>query len=224
MANRFKCPACNASLNAPDDKTGKRIHCPRCGQEMRIPPPPRGESIPWALSEEAEPTKAIVHAAPASIGPPKVVFVANQSKRSPALLIMSVLCVAMITVLVLFVIKFGSVKDGKATMSVDRPFVTINDIWFYMLTIGLPASYFIMLAWIVKDCRNRSVDNGIMWMIIIAVFHIFGLIIYLSSRPDGSLIHCERCANKRLPYVRYCPHCKHDVGTMPGMPGIVRSY
>jgi hypothetical protein len=36
---RFACPACNAAMNAPDGKAGKKAVCPRCGQRLRIPAP-----------------------------------------------------------------------------------------------------------------------------------------------------------------------------------------
>jgi predicted Zn finger-like uncharacterized protein len=63
------------------------------------------------------------------------------------------------------------------------------------------------MIWVVRDARNRSVDNGVMWMVVVFFFPLLGLLVYLASRPAGRLILCTKCNNKRLDYVKTCPHC-----------------
>jgi hypothetical protein len=65
----------------------------------------------------------------------------------------------------------------------------------------------LMLIWVVRDARNRSVDNGVIWMLLVAVFGLFALLIYFASRPHGRLIHCSDCRNWKLDYAKTCPHC-----------------
>jgi uncharacterized membrane protein YhaH (DUF805 family) len=83
------------------------------------------------------------------------------------------------------------------------------------IAILMAVAWILMLVFVVKDCRNRSVDNGALWMLTVAFTHFVGLLVYLASRPPGSLIGCEYCGNRRLPYVlpyvAVCPHCRREV-------------
>ena len=72
--------------------------------------------------------------------------------------------------------------------------------------------FVVLLAiWVIRDCRNRSIENGIFWMLLIFPFNVLALIIYLASRPNGTLVRCEHCRNQRLAFVGVCPHCHCDV-------------
>ena len=42
MSIRFACPACNAVMNAPDNKAGLKVSCLHCGQRLLVPGPPPG--------------------------------------------------------------------------------------------------------------------------------------------------------------------------------------
>jgi hypothetical protein len=64
---------------------------------------------------------------------------------------------------------------------------------------------------VIRDTRNRSVENGVMWMLLIVPLNGVALLIYLASRPHGSLIGCEKCGNRRLAFVGVCPHCRQPV-------------
>jgi hypothetical protein len=65
----------------------------------------------------------------------------------------------------------------------------------------------LLLAWVAKDAKNRGIDGGAVWVIVILFTHWIGLLVYLASRPSGHLIVCGRCRNKKLNYVLSCPHC-----------------
>jgi DNA-directed RNA polymerase subunit M/transcription elongation factor TFIIS len=41
---RFKCPACQKILKAPDEASGRKTHCPRCGQQLLIPSPVQAQA------------------------------------------------------------------------------------------------------------------------------------------------------------------------------------
>jgi hypothetical protein len=69
----------------------------------------------------------------------------------------------------------------------------------------------LLAIWVIRDSRNRSVENGVLWMLLIFPFNGLALIIYLASRPHGSLIPCENCGSKRLTFVGVCPHCRLPV-------------
>jgi predicted RNA-binding Zn-ribbon protein involved in translation (DUF1610 family) len=78
--------------------------------------------------------------------------------------------------------------------------------------VALYVMMVILLAiWVVRDARNRSIENGVIWMLLIFPLNGLALLIYLASRPNGTLIRCERCRCWRLPYVGVCPHCRSTV-------------
>jgi hypothetical protein len=81
---------------------------------------------------------------------------------------------------------------------------------FLMLICVAPLVYLLVdiliLVWVVKDARARNTDGAI-WALIILVSGILGLIVYVASRPQGVLIACPRCGNKRLMASHRCPHC-----------------
>jgi hypothetical protein len=44
-------------------------------------------------------------------------------------------------------------------------------------------------------------------MILVMLTGIIGLIIYIFTRPQGNLVPCPQCANKRLQVSAKYPHC-----------------
>jgi hypothetical protein len=65
----------------------------------------------------------------------------------------------------------------------------------------------LLLVWVARDARNRGVDGGAVWVLIILVTGLLGLIIYVAARPHGMLRRCDICGNKRLVHAKLCPHC-----------------
>jgi tetrahydromethanopterin S-methyltransferase subunit D len=64
-----------------------------------------------------------------------------------------------------------------------------------------------LLVWVARDAKNRGMDNAVMWMILVFFTSFIGLIIYIFSRPQGNLVECPSCKNKRLQASAKCPHC-----------------
>jgi hypothetical protein len=57
---RFACPACNAVMNASDNKVGLKVSCLHCGQRLQIPGPPRGTVLATSLpTTQSASTKAL---------------------------------------------------------------------------------------------------------------------------------------------------------------------
>ena len=65
----------------------------------------------------------------------------------------------------------------------------------------------ILLIWVAKDAKARNLDGAGMWMAIVFFLGPLGLVIYIFSRPQGNLISCRTCGNKRLQVSAKCPHC-----------------
>jgi hypothetical protein len=64
-----------------------------------------------------------------------------------------------------------------------------------------------LLVWVARDAKARGMDSAVMWMILVALTGLIGLVIYLFSRPQGDVVQCPNCGNKRLRASTQCPHC-----------------
>ena len=65
----------------------------------------------------------------------------------------------------------------------------------------------LLLVWVARDAKARGLDNGILWMLLVFFTSFVGLIIYLLARPQGNLVECPNCHNKKLQAAVRCPHC-----------------
>ncbi len=77
--------------------------------------------------------------------------------------------------------------------------------------IVIPIIYFALnialLVWVARDAKSRSMDSAVLWMLLVMFTSIIGLLIYILSRPQGELMQCPHCNNKRLTASAKCPHC-----------------
>ncbi len=64
-----------------------------------------------------------------------------------------------------------------------------------------------LLVWVARDAKSRGMDNAVMWMVLVMFTSVIGLFIYIFSRPQGNLVQCPSCNNKRLQVSAKCPHC-----------------
>ena len=76
--------------------------------------------------------------------------------------------------------------------------------------IAIIALSIVLLVWVARDAKARAIDNAVLWMIVVMITNVVGLIIYLSSRPQGKLVKCAHCENLRLQASAKCPHCGND--------------
>jgi hypothetical protein len=64
-----------------------------------------------------------------------------------------------------------------------------------------------LLVWVARDAKARGMDSAILWMLLVMFVGPIGLVIYLLARPQGNMIQCPNCGNKRLQASTKCPHC-----------------
>jgi small-conductance mechanosensitive channel len=64
-----------------------------------------------------------------------------------------------------------------------------------------------LLIWVARDAKDRGMDNAVLWMVLVLFTSVIGLVIYIASRPQGTLVRCAHCNNQRLPASARCPHC-----------------
>lgn len=76
-----------------------------------------------------------------------------------------------------------------------------------LVIVATLALNILLLVWVAKDAKNRGMDSPVLWMIVVMVTGIVGFMIYLLVRPQGTLVRCPNCSNRRLPISARCPHC-----------------
>jgi hypothetical protein len=64
-----------------------------------------------------------------------------------------------------------------------------------------------LLIWVARDAKSRGMDSAVVWMLLVLFLGPIGLVIYLLSRPQGNVVPCPNCKNKRLQASARCPHC-----------------
>lgn len=76
-----------------------------------------------------------------------------------------------------------------------------------LVPIVLTALNIALLVWVARDAKARGMDNSVLWMALVLFTSVLGLVIYIFSRPQGELIQCPHCGNKRLRTSAKCPTC-----------------
>lgn len=79
--------------------------------------------------------------------------------------------------------------------------------FFGFVIVGLIVLNIALLVWVARDAKARGMDSAILWMILVMFTGIIGLIIYLLARPQGNVVPCAQCGNRRLQVSAKCPHC-----------------
>jgi cytochrome bd-type quinol oxidase subunit 2 len=76
-----------------------------------------------------------------------------------------------------------------------------------LLPIVFIALSIALLVWVARDAKSRGMDSAVLWMVLVFFTNVIGLIIYIFARPQGNLVQCASCQNKRLQASAKCPHC-----------------
>ena len=76
-----------------------------------------------------------------------------------------------------------------------------------LVPIALFVIHIALLVWVARDAKARSLNDSVVWMILVLFTGVVGLIIYILSRPKGELRQCASCRNQRLQASAICPHC-----------------
>ena len=79
--------------------------------------------------------------------------------------------------------------------------------FFGFVIVAIVVLNIALLVWVARDAKARGMDSAILWMILVMFTGIIGLIIYLFARPQGNVIPCAHCGNKRMQVSAKCPHC-----------------
>ena len=80
-------------------------------------------------------------------------------------------------------------------------------LFMVIFIAGIIALNIALLVWVARDAKSRGMDSAVLWMILVMFTSFIGLIIYIFARPQGNLVQCPSCNNKRLQASAKCPHC-----------------
>jgi hypothetical protein len=73
--------------------------------------------------------------------------------------------------------------------------------------------WFLLPSWVYIDAQQRAVGNPGVWAFVALISLIFGLAIYLITRPSTmKSLHCPKCENQ-LNGGAFCPHCGFDLSS-----------
>ncbi len=76
-----------------------------------------------------------------------------------------------------------------------------------LIPIAILALNIALLVWVARDAKSRGMDSAVLWMILVMCTSLVGLLIYVLARPQGELIQCAHCNNRRMRASAKCPHC-----------------
>jgi hypothetical protein len=73
--------------------------------------------------------------------------------------------------------------------------------------------WFLLPSWVYIDAQQRGLSNPGLWAFISLISLVFGLAIYLITRPATmKSLHCPKCENQ-LNGGAFCPHCGFDLSS-----------
>ena len=78
---------------------------------------------------------------------------------------------------------------------------------FLLIWLGVIGLQIALLVWVARDAKARGMDSAILWMLLVLFFPLLGIVIYLFARPQGNMVQCPNCGNRRLQASVKCPHC-----------------
>ncbi len=105
---------------------------------------------------------------------------------------------------------------SKHLFEKNNPFLSVLIPIFGVLTFfsGL-ILWFLLPTWVYIDAQQRDIKNPGLWVFLTLVSLIFGLIIYLITRPQTmKTLNCPQCDKELNGTKAYCPYCGFDVASI----------
>ncbi len=214
----IQCPHCNKHLKVSENAFGKTMPCPLCTKPIVIPSasssfgtPGKQSPLPlvaeqtskWRQQGEGSNSKMIAVVAGIAVGLLLVVMIAGW--------------------FIYFDVQGDSPDPSFAAGAAGPRELTEEEacaaavascggcggcvgiaIFLMVVIIALNIA---LLVWVARDAKSRGMDSAVLWMVLVMFTSLLGLLIYLFARPQGNVVLCARCGNKRLQASALCPHC-----------------
>lgn len=193
----INCPCCKNLLKVADDAFGKTVLCPICQQPIAIPSASESSSA----GQRPEPSFPTV---------------ASQDRRQPVekngTKIAAAVAGGALGLLFLVAIagwlftKWEPIAPDAAPEVGCAACGTVMTLLVFCST-AIVVLNIALLVWVARDAKARGMDSAVVWMLLVMFTSLLGLLIYLFSRPQGNVLPCPTCGNKRLQASARCPHC-----------------
>jgi len=96
----------------------------------------------------------------------------------------------------------------------DDLYSVLNPIFGILAGFSGFILWFLLPTWVYIDAQQRDVKNPGLWAFLTLVSAMFGLIIYLITRPPGlKTLNCPQCDKELNGTKAYCPYCGFDVSS-----------
>lgn len=90
----------------------------------------------------------------------------------------------------------------------------LNPIFGVLAILSGFILWFLLPTWVYIDAQQRDVKNPGLWAFFTLISAIFGLIIYLITRPQTmKSLNCPQCDKELNGTKTYCPYCGFDVSS-----------
>lgn len=228
----ISCPECSQSIPYHAQEAGRRIPCPTCGHPFVLPtvatyaPPIEDPRLTRHDDDEPEPADDRDEppddgnaysepAAPAPRGhrpryrPGPPLFDHRPYARWAVIAI--IIHAAAFVIGYVFII---SAIDGYVSSrrdSIDGLSGTKFWIGRFLLLISALAwlaAFILFSAWAVCDARARGAFAPELWAVLMLISWDFAAIVYILTRPRGTLTRCTHCRGLGLDWATRCVHCE----------------
>lgn len=132
---------------------------------------------------------------------------------------MKKLFIIMVSFLLLFLSSYSSLyaqssdSEGAASCLACGTCGSFGVLTFVVIPVVIFILQIALLIWVVRDSKARSMDNPVVWMIVVFLVPLIGIVVYMFSRPQGTFEGCQHCSAQKLTTVLKCPHCGFEKGT-----------
>ena len=94
----------------------------------------------------------------------------------------------------------------------EDAFLDYQPLFIFFTVISGFFLWFLLPTWVYIDAQQRDVNNPGLWAFITLISLIFGLAIYMITRPSTMRSHqCPQCENELNGTGTFCPHCGFDL-------------
>jgi len=207
------CPYCGNLLKATEQALGRTVPCPVCQRPITVPsasttpaggqrqesafPVVASQSSGWSREDQRRKTRIWAAVAGGVVGLLFVVAFATWAVTRPG--------PGDENAPEAGIAEFeptgtGSPEAGCAACGTVMAVFVAGLIAIVVLNIAL-------LVWVARDAKARGMDSAVVWMLLVMFTGLLGLLIYIFSRPQGNVLPCPTCGNKRLQASARCPHC-----------------
>jgi len=229
-----KCPGCGKGIQVPDSMAGKRVKCPACAHVWQVPRPVVKSTAPDRKATLRTQPASATSGCPDAINDSETKETPKWIWGFAGLAVVFLCGLGIYAVWSSGQTAEQTRPETSRPREEERNKTGINSVdsasskrsrsvedsggaacatclggcgTFVAFIIGLAVLHIVLLVWVARDAKARGMDSAVGWVFLVVFVGLIGLIVYLFARPQGNLIQCHLCQNRRLQASARCPHC-----------------